>query len=181
MIKLKARSEDLLLSVDVDRVAWTTEGHLAMISFVATESTAKSVIAMLQACKRSSCFEGASASQFRMVLSPLGYRIAKSKLGRFNAVHVVAVARIDGLIFGDLHESLSDFILSSQITTPVLKQWIPYLVDQLQEGQMIDQLHCYEISAYQCQFDSQALDEIVSKAVCDQSLSIPVRNPEHAS
>ena len=62
MIRLTARSEDLSIGVDVDRFTQLDTGELAMISFVATDSAAKSVIAMLQAGKKSSSFTSSNSS-----------------------------------------------------------------------------------------------------------------------
>jgi hypothetical protein len=180
MIRLTARSEDLAIGVDVDRFASLDTGELAMISFVATDSVAKSVIAMLQAGKKASAFTGANASRFQVSLSQSGYRITRAKLGRFSAVHVVAIAKVPGLMFGDLAESLEAYLFSNEINTPILPEWIPYLVEKLKAQESVETLTSYEIDAFVAEFDSQDLDRLVTEGLHDQSLSIVPRSPCHA-
>ncbi len=180
MIRLTARSEDLSIGVDVDRFAQLDTGELAMISFVATDSAAKSVIAMLQAGKKSSSFTSSNSSRYQISLSPAGYRITKAKLGRFSAVHVVAIAKVPGLMFGDLAESLEAYLFSNEINTPILPDWIPYLVEKLKAQESVETLTSYEIDAYLAEFDSQDLDRLVTEGLSDQSLSIVPRSPCHA-
>jgi len=179
MIRLTATSEDLSIGVDVDRFASLDTGELAMISFVSTDSAAKAVIAMLQATKKSSSFARGN-SGFKIPLSQAGYRITRAKLGRFSAVHVVGIAKVPGLMFGNLAEALEAHLFSSEINTPILPEWIPYLVEKLKADESVETLDSYVIDAYLADFDSQELDRLVTEGLNDQSLSIVPRSPCHA-
>ena len=180
MIRFIAKSEDLSIGVDVDRFASLDTGELAMISFVSTDSAAKAVIAMLQATKKSSSFARSNVSGFQIPLSQAGYRITRAKLGRFSAVHVVAIAKVPGLMFGDLAEALEAHLFSSEINTPILPEWIPYLVEKLKADESVEILSSYAIDAYLADFDSQELDRLVTEGLNDLSLSIVPRSPCHA-
>jgi hypothetical protein len=167
MIRPTATSEDLSIGVDVDRFASLDTGELAMISFASTDSAAKAIIAMLHATKKSSSFTRGNAG-CKIPLSQAGYRITRTKLGRFSAVHVVAIAKVPGLMFGDLAEALEAHLFSSEIKTPIFPEWIPYLVEKLKADESVETL------------DSQELDRLVTQGLNDQSLSIVPRSPCHA-
>lgn len=165
-MKIKVKVEtDSELEVEADRLAvsnWThTAPQIEMISFIATESVAKSVIATIQTGKKTALFKFHEKDVAK--LSEEGYQIARSKLTKFNAVHVVAVAKTEGLVFGNMTEAVGAFIRSAEINTPVLPEWIPRLVELILAKKRIRALNCYRIEAYYCLFDSEDLDKIVTE------------------
>ena len=95
-------------------------------------------------------------------------------------MHVVAIAKVPGLMFGDLAAALEAHLFSSEINTPILLEWIPYLVEKLKADESVEILSSYAIDAYLADFDSQDLDRLVTEGLSDQSLSIVPRSPCHA-
>lgn len=178
-----AKSSDLQLSVDVDRFSAAginvfDRSYVGMLSFVATESVAKSVIAMLHLGKRGGHFEFDDNESFSVY--PDGYEIRRFKLPKYRAVHVVAVAKREGLLFGDLEPALTAFLKSPLITTPILDEWISSVVQRLQQLGLVGQVKSFGIPAHYCIVTSEQLDEIVSNLLRDRTITIPTKRQRNA-
>ncbi|XZE35324.1 hypothetical protein SH501x_000814 [Pirellulaceae bacterium SH501] len=177
-----AKSSDLQLSVDVDRFSAAginvfDRSYVGMLSFVATESIAKSVIAMLHLGKRGGYID---IEEETFMVFPDGYEIRRFKLPKYRAVHVVAVAKREGLLFGDLEPALTAFLKSPLITTPILDEWISSVVQRLQQLGLVGQVKSFGISAHYCIVTSEQLDEIVSNLLRDRTITIPTKRQRNA-
>ncbi|AMV35724.1 hypothetical protein VN12_26765 [Pirellula sp. SH-Sr6A] len=181
-MKATVKSSDLELTVDVDR--FTTAGtnifdrsYIGMISFVATESVAKSVIAVLHLGKRGGWIEMEDES---FTVYPEGYEIRRMKLPRYRAVHVVAVAKVKGLLFGELEPALAAYLKSPEISTPILDEWIPNVIESLKDFGLIAPVKSFGISAHYCTVTSEQLDEVVTKLLQNKTITIPSKRHLHA-
>ena len=161
MMQIEVKTDDSQLTLQCDRAVWTgpvQSQTLVMASFVGSSSSVKAMNALIQSGK----VRGLAVDRMGMSMLETGYTIAKTKMGRFDAVHSVAVAKYPGLFFGDLASGVRDFILSDAIDTPVLDAWMPYILQELQAKKLIHEPKCYGISAWICRFESNTIDEIVS-------------------
>lgn len=164
MIEIQVSTDDSVLTLKCDRAVWDGDGlyqKLAMASFAGSSSSVKAMNALIQSGKA----RGLVLDSKRLFMNEDGYTITKAKMGRFDAVHAVAVANVPGMFFGDLMEGVRNFILSDAIDTPVLDAWVPVIVAELQDRRLIREPNCYGISAFICKFDSKVVDEIVASGL----------------
>jgi len=161
MIDIGVHTEDSRLTLRCDRAVWAGPNYgeaLLMASCVGSSSSVKALTALVQSGKA----RGLLLATASMRTVEEGYNIAKAKLGRFDAVHAVIVAKYPGLFFGDMQSGVRNYILSDAIDTPVLDAWMPHIVKELLVRDMVFQPKCYGISAWICRFESNVIDDIVS-------------------
>jgi hypothetical protein len=114
MLKLSIEVEDSKLSYACDRYATSKRDYVPMLVFASvtgTFSSIKSLTAVLQS-KRN---HGISIDGKVAVIYPKWYLVARQKLPKHDAVHAVLVAKLDGLLFGDLDRELARYLRSDRI------------------------------------------------------------------
>jgi hypothetical protein len=100
------------------------------------------------------------------------YKVAMHRLG-FNSVQCTARLKDSRLLPCVTEEALWIQLRSSRFTTPLLREWVPWLmVAMLQEGKL------EKLPAFQCQpgllaIDDGALDGLVSKGIIEGRLTVP--------
>ena len=172
MLNLQMRTEDSQLSACCDRVVAIGEHGpmIQMFSVVAPSSIVKAMAAIVHRDKSSDriLLDGETA-----ILSKSGFVVHKTKLQRFDAVHAVFVSKTKGIVYGAKELGVGNYLMSSEIDSPILPEWIPYIIKKLTELGKIKRLNCHGISAYGCRFNSDAVDAIVSQGIKSSAITIP--------
>lgn len=113
-------------------------------------------------------------SRFTRMGSQGSYQIATHRLG-FHAVHATAVLKHDALLPALTPEAVWNALSSRRFTTPVLREWVPWLMQQMEsDGQLV------ELPAFQCRpgllrLDDAGLDELVTRGLKLGDLKIPTK------
>jgi hypothetical protein len=100
------------------------------------------------------------------------YKVVMHRLG-FNYVQCTARLKDPRLLPAVTEESLWAQLRSSRFTTPLLREWVPWLMEaMLQEGSL------ERLPAFQCQpgllnLDDSGLDGLVSRGISEGRLSVP--------
>jgi hypothetical protein len=74
--------------------------------------------------------------------SPQGYEIYRHPLG-FGSRHYLFVSRNPSFLLVASDEALYRELKSERFTTPLIREWIPYIRKQLATKHMIDECRCY--------------------------------------
>jgi hypothetical protein len=102
---------------------------------------------------------------------PVTYTAAVTKLAP-GVIHLVALAKIPGLMpdMGDEH--LWAELTGPRYTTPLLRAWIPWLKSEMSDGGGIVIADGFAATVGVLKTEPDALDEIVSQGVRDRALSM---------
>jgi hypothetical protein len=100
---------------------------------------------------------------------PVGYTAAVAKLAP-GVIHLVALARIPGLMPNMSDDHLWAELTGPRYTTPLLRPWIPWLKETMTKGNGIVVAKGYAAEVGVLKTDPEALDEIVSQGVRDRCL-----------
>lgn len=163
--------------------AWNrSEDGIVLVSVAGPQTAVKSLMAALnQNIKLEVTVWGGDASdgsplprysRFTRMGSQGTYQIATHRLG-FNSVHATAVLKHDALLPALTPEAVWNALSSRQFTTPVLREWVPWLMQQMKsEGNLV------ELPAFQCRpgllrLDDAGLDELVTRGLKQGDLTIP--------
>lgn len=78
----------------------------------------------------------------RLSLGAYGFRCAQHRLG-YDTWHLLAVSKIPGLMANFSPRSVYLKLRSDAYTTPILRQWMPWLTATLMDRQLLGPLECY--------------------------------------
>lgn len=101
-----------------------------------------------------------------------GYHIYQHKLG-YNMVHAMFVTKSKGFMKTATEESLWQELKGPAYTTPVLREWVPYLTERLQADGKLEDLNCYNCSCGLLSATSKDLDETISEGLRQRMIEIP--------
>lgn len=107
----------------------------------------------------------------RLSKCPQGYRIYHSKL-EYNLWHVLCLARRDGFLPVLTEETVWQLLQKDPFTTPLAREWIPWLVEQMKEGGSLVELSQSGCQAGLLLADSDTLDALVSEGIQQGHLRI---------
>ena len=106
-----------------------------------------------------------------------GYQLHTHKLG-YGMAHALFITRMPGFLKIVTEETLWQELKSTRYTTPMLREWMPYIERRLREDSLLEDAHvfgglkCGILSA-----TSEQLDRIVSEGLADYDLIIPRPTP----
>ena len=158
-----------------DRIA-CHDGTLLACSIAGPTSPIKAMRAAL-------CGEGAGRVWFtweeprehgysggRMLQRDEGYTLAVAKLG-YSLWHMVAISRRPGFMPCIDEEALWQAVYSTT-TTPVLREWLPHLAQQLRDEGLLKDAVCYGCNSGLLLANSEDLDKLVSRGLEAGELTI---------
>jgi hypothetical protein len=102
---------------------------------------------------------------------PVGYGAAVAKLAP-GVIHLVALAKIPGLMPNMSDDHLWAELSGSRYTTPLLRSWTAWLKQSMAQGGGIIVAEGYEAAVGVLKTEPEALDEIVSQGVRDRHLAL---------
>lgn len=100
-----------------------------------------------------------------------GYHVYRHRLG-YNSWHFLCVARCAGLLPGLSEAALWRELSSDRYTTPVLRSWTPWLMEQLEQKELLKRLACFNCHAGILVADTNDLDQIVTAGLSNQHLHV---------
>lgn len=89
-------------------------------------------------------------------------------------LHAVAWEKSDdSLLLDDSEDSLWGILRSDRFTTPVLREWVPWIRQRLVDRNGLNPLACWNCQVARLVIPDNAMDRIVSAGVADGQLKIP--------
>jgi hypothetical protein len=107
---------------------------------------------------------------------PDGYRIYRSKLD-YGLWHVLCLAKRAGFMPVMTDESLWRHLQCDQFTTPILRDWTPWLTERMKERGVVAELVQAGCQAGLVLADDATLDELVSVGIKEGHLAIGGQQP----
>ena len=125
----------------------------------------------------------------RCIMSASGYNVFKHRLG-FGQDHRLFVSRTPGFMLVASDEAIWQELKGDQFTTPLLREWLPYVAGELREKGLLSecQVHPYEPLAEEgpqaplltsCVISAAGkdVDDIVLDGLRKRLISIPTTEP----
>jgi hypothetical protein len=106
--------------------------------------------------------------------SPDGYRVYRTKMG-YGLWHVLCLARCEGFIPLVNDETVWQHLRDRQFTTPLLREWMPFLCQEMEKRKIIVRLTQCGCQAGVMVADNEILDDLVSKGLKKRYLTIKGR------
>ena len=146
---------------------------IQVLSIMGAESAAKAVAAILHSDGK------ASFRVFADDISPYqefakeedGYTIYRHRAS-LNSWQFLCISKRKGLLTSLDEASVWRELRSDRITTPLLRSWSPYIVDELKDRQLLVRLEGFGCDAGLLTSDSDDLDEIVTDGLKFQKIVI---------
>ena len=148
-----------------------------MLSVVGPETSVKALTAGLRVLGQGST----SGSTIRLSVGTInrtllcrcsdGYRIYRTKLD-YGLWHVLCLAKRPGFLPVLTDESLWQLLQGSPFTTPILREWVPWLYGQMKEREVLVELTQSGCQAGILLADSDTLDALVSEGIRQGHLAI---------
>jgi hypothetical protein len=146
---------------------------IPILSVMGAESAAKAIAAILHS-------EG--KARFRIDADGIhpyqefdkekeGYCVYKNRVS-LNHWHFLCVSKRKGLLTNLDEATVWGELRSERFTTPLLRQWAPYIVGRLKERELLDQLDGFGCEAGLLTADSDDLDEIVTEGLRIRDIEI---------
>jgi hypothetical protein len=102
---------------------------------------------------------------------PVSYSAAIAKLAP-GVIHLVAVARIPGLMPNMSDDHLWAELSGPSYTTPLLRSWIPWLKETMTKSKSIVVANGFQATVGVLKTEPAALDDLVSQGVRDGCLTL---------
>ena len=172
-------------SVKFDKLAISGRGELLLVSLIADNQRVKQIRAIVSfGAKSSASGSGVKVKQpsqedyyahtpGHMQISPEGYQCFTHKIG-YGMAHALFVTRSPGFMKVVTLESLWQELNDIRFTTPILKEWIPYLDDQLRATERLEEAHVFNCRCGILSATTAKLDEIVEYGLSRRNLIIPL-------
>jgi len=171
-------------SIDFDRIAVTAQGKLLLLSVIADQMRIKQIRAILGSGVKCSITAGGirvgkPGAQYWDTYSPgrlfpdnEGYATYTHKLG-YGMVHAMFVTRDDGFLPIVTEESLWQKLKGTKFTTPLIREWVPYITERLRADERLEDADCYNCECGVLSATDKSLDEVITEGLQQYLLSIP--------
>lgn len=153
--------------------------EMLLLSVVAPETSVRALTAGLRSSGKDqkrieyACQVGQIAGAC-LTKCPEGYRSYRTRLG-YGLWHVLYLANRDGFMPVMTEEALWQHLQGNQFTTPLLRDWMPWLAQKLKERELLVELKQSGCQAGLLIVDSDALDALVSEGIIQGRLTIGER------
>lgn len=172
--KLTVMAKDAHRTLPLHAVALGAHNQLYLISVTGAGNTIQALAAALVKTTRVR-FDGQD-DEGKRIFNPERidgkYRCAKARLG-FNTWHMVAMVDSPLLIPRLSDEALWQRLASEQFTTPVVRQWVPWLRRRMVEEELLTTLAGFGCQCALLDLDTEQLDQLVSDGLATGKLEIP--------
>jgi hypothetical protein len=108
----------------------------------------------------------------RLVAGNEGYRLYVNKL-EFGLVHALFVSKEEGFMPVMTPEALWEELNDTRFTTPLIREWVPYLETKLRAKSLLEEAWCFRCNAGWLSATSAQLDQIVSEGLQTGEIAIP--------
>jgi hypothetical protein len=167
-----------------DRLAISGRGELLLVSLVAPTQNVKQIRAILNGGAKATVMAGGvkvnqpsrdewyAHAPGKLTPSADGYQTFTHKLG-YGQAHALFITRSPGFIKVVTSESLWQELNHVRFTTPLLKEWMPYIGQALRDEGLLEEAHAFNCSSGVLSANTRQLDEIVSSGLRDGHIVIP--------
>jgi hypothetical protein len=168
-----------------DRLAASGRGELLLLSFVAATQSIKQIRAVL--CNpKSKVVVNASGAKInqpsraayyahqpgKMTPSSDGYFCFTHKLD-YGQAHALFMTKSPGFMPVVNEESLWQELNDVRFTTPILRQWMPYIEQELRKQELLEEAHVFNCACGVLSAQTKHLDVIVSDGLSSGAITIP--------
>jgi hypothetical protein len=152
------------------------EDEILLLSAVGPETSVKALTAGLRSAGKDQKRIDYSVSvgnvhSGHLAKSKDGYRIYRSKL-EYGLWHVLCVAKRDGFMPVLTEDTVWQLLQQDQLTTPLLREWVPWLCRRMKEKGTLVELTQTGCQAGLLVADSDTLDSLVSEGIQNRHLHI---------
>ncbi len=162
-----------------DAAAWLG-GHVLLVSAAGPESSCKALAAALHGDRRMECafqWENGGAygpaRQYNLSQHQDGYRCYRTRLlPQYGLWQLVAVAKTGDFLSVLSEEALWQHLRGARYTTPLLREWTPWLQDRLTKENLLVKADGYGCQAGFCHATSEDLDQLVEQGLRDGTLHL---------
>ena len=170
--------------VPFDKLAISGRGELLLLSIFTDAMRVKAIRAIL--CGGAKAYANAAGVKVNQVggetwrahtpgrLTPTadGYQIYTHKLN-YGMTHALFITRMPGFMKVVTPESLWQELNNVRFTTPILKEWIPYIEETLRYEERLENAHTFNCNCGILSATTQSLDKIISEGLQQHELIIP--------
>jgi hypothetical protein len=146
---------------------------IPILSVMGAESAAKAIAAILHSDGKARFrveAEGINPYQ-EFDKDKEGYCVYRHRAS-LNHWHFLCVSKRKGLLTNLDEATVWSELRSERFTTPLLRQWAPYIVGKLRELELLDQLDGFGCGAGLLTADNDDLDQIVTEALRNRDIVI---------
>jgi hypothetical protein len=171
-------------NIQFDRIAINGRGELLFVSIVSDQARVKQIRAILSPgvkcniaaggvrVRRASAEPWDNRSLGRIYPSAEGYQTYTQKLG-YSMIHAMFITRSHGFLNVVTEESLWQELKGARFTTPLLREWMPFIDERLRADQRLEDADCFNCQCGILTATTKKLDEIVSEGLQQRLISIP--------
>ncbi len=166
-----------------DRLAISGRGELLLLSVVAPTQTIKAIRAILHGGAKvkitaSGRVKQPSVSQVyahqpgNLWPSADGYTTHIHKLD-YGQAHALMITKSPGFMKVVTEETIWQELTDTRLTTPVLRQWVPYIAQEMRAREILEEAHCFRCNCGYMSATTADLDAIVSEGLKSGAITIP--------
>lgn len=170
-----------------DKIAISASRELLLLSVIADTNNIKRIRAVLVGGAKAQIIasgirvsrpgnEHNSQQPGRLLPSSEGYQVYNHKLG-FGLAHCLFLSRSAGFMRVMSNDSLWQQLKSPRYTTPVLKEWVPWIEKKLRQLNLLEDAFGYGCKCGVLSAITQQLDEIVCAGLKNYHLTLPESKP----
>lgn len=171
-------------AVPFDKIATSGRGELLLLSIFTDQMRVKAIRSIL--CGGAKAVANASGVKLgrpgcmpyerhtpgRLMPTSDGYNVYTHKIG-YGMAHALFVTRMQGFMKVITPESLWQELNTVRFTTPILREWIPYVEKTLRENERLENAHTFNCECGVLSVSTKALDEVVSEGLKRREIIIP--------
>lgn len=101
-----------------------------------------------------------------------GYHTYSHRLG-YGKIQCVFLSKDPGFMTVVSDETIWNQLRDERFTTPVLREWVPYIRERLEEERLLRYCRCYRCESAMFVADDNRLDHIVSQGIAKKLILIP--------
>jgi hypothetical protein len=171
-------------AVPFDKLAISGRGELLLLSIFCDTMRVKAIRAILcGGAKATANAGGVKVNQpgaeswyahmpGRLTPTTEGYQVFTHKIG-FGMAQALFITRMPGFMKVVTEESLWQELNSTRFTTPILREWVPYIENTLRYEERLEDAHVFNCKCGILTATTQSLDKIVSEGLQQRELIIP--------
>jgi hypothetical protein len=146
---------------------------IQVVSIMGAESSAKAIAAILHSDGKAAFRIDAECVPYYQEFDKEkdGYSVYKHRAS-LNHWHFVAISKKKGLLTCMDEAALWQELRSERFSTPLLRAWAPYIVEQLRERGLLEPLEGFGCEAGMLTADSNDLDQIVTEGLFNRQIVI---------
>lgn len=174
----------LIQNLRFDRIAVSGTGELLLLSVTGDQMRIKQIAAILRSGLKCDITAGGvkvgkpdaeewrKHSPGRIRGGSDGYQVFTHKLG-YGEVHALLITRSPGFLPIVSEESLWQELKGGRFTTPLLREWTPYIEGRLRADDRLEDANCYNCRCGILSSTVKHLDEVVTEGLQQHMILIP--------